>query len=152
MTARNESPRYREELARKLGLLMEVLTAHDGRPVTYNSISSWLREHDITLTQSRWKYMISGNRSSVRDETLLAGIAQYFEIDPCYLTGRGSPVAIEKVESALQYVRSERFGRTRLYAARQLGDVTPEGLQQLTKVLNDLNSSAVHPSDTPPAP
>lgn len=126
-----------KELARKLNLLMDVLTAPGGKPVTYRVLAEWLDARGISLSRARWAYMLSGTRYLVSDEKLLTAIAEFFEVDGSYLTGPSSDEVPQKIEAALQYVRAERLGAVRLFAARKLGDVSPETLDKLTRVLDE---------------
>ena len=138
--------RARTELARKLNLLVDVITAPNGKPVTYRLISEHLASRGIRLSRARWIYMLSGTRWTVTDRALLTGIAGYFEIDPRYLTETDGDVP-SRVEAALQYVRAERLGAVRLYAARKLGDVSPETLERLTAILDEASASALTDRD-----
>ena len=131
----------RAELARKLHLLCSTITAPDGGPVTYPKIRDWLADRDVKLSRSRWEYMRLGNRYVVEDERLLQAIAEYFEIDPSYLTGPASQLT-ETIDAALRFTLAERTSPVSLYAARTLNqDVTAEHLDRLTALLHEIEEA-----------
>ncbi|PYY31750.1 hypothetical protein [Curtobacterium sp. MCBD17_030] len=131
----------RAELARKLHLLCSTITAPDGGPVTYPKIRDWLADRDVKLSRSRWEYMRLGNRYVVDDERLLHAIAEYFEIDPSYLTGPASQLT-ETIDAALRFTLAERTSPVSLYAARTLNqDVTAEHLDRLTALLQEIEEA-----------
>lgn len=130
-------PEARAELARKLNLLMEVIMAPSGKPATFPVIEEFLHARGLKISRARWQYMLSGTRFLVDDPDLLGGIADFFEVDHAYLLPGSSGEIPKKVEAALQYARAERLGEVRLFAARRLGDVSPEILETLTAVLDE---------------
>ncbi|GAA1494071.1 hypothetical protein [Curtobacterium herbarum] len=131
----------RAELARKLHLLCSTITAPDGGAVTYPKIRDWLADRDVKLSRSRWEYMRLGNRYVVDDERLLRAIAEYFEIDPTYLTGPESQLT-ETIDAALRFTLAERTSPVSLYAARTLNqDVTAEHLDRLTALLREIEEA-----------
>lgn len=132
-----EQKHERAELARKLNLLMDVIVADDGKPTSYRALATFLEARGIKLSRARWTYMTSGNRYVVNDRRLLTGIAEFFEVDPSYLLGSNTDEIPAKVEAALQFVRAERLGAVRLFAARKLGEVSPETLAKLTAILDE---------------
>ena len=135
----------RAELARKLHLLCSTITAPDGGPVTYPKIRDWLADRDVKLSRSRWEYMRLGNRYVVEDERLLQAIAEYFEIDPSYLTGPESQLT-ETIDAALRFTLAERTSPVSLYAARTLNqDVTAEHLDRLTALLREFEEARSRP-------
>lgn len=139
LTAAQQS--QRAELARKLHLLCSTVTAPDGGPVTYPKIRDWLADRDVKLSRSRWEYMRLGNRYVVDDERLLRAVAEYFEIDPSYLTGPESQLT-ETIDAALRFTLAERTSPVSLYAARTLNqDVTAEHLDRLTALLREIEEA-----------
>lgn len=137
-----EQLRDRAELARKLNLLMDVIVAADGKPTTYRALADFLETRGIGLSRSRWAYMLAGNQYVVKDTKLLTAIAEFFEVDPSYLIGGDSDEIPAKVEAALQFVRAERLGAVRMFAARKLGEVSPETLEKLTAILDEAAQAA----------
>ena len=141
--------RRRAELARKLRLLMDVILAEDGKPVTYTVLAAYLKRRGLSLSRARWTYMLAGNRYLVDDHELLTGIADFFEVDPAYLIGSDGGDVPAKVEAALQFVRAERLGAVRMYATRKLGDFSPETLEKLTSILDEAERRSKDSPDGP---
>ncbi len=124
------------ELARKLGLLLDVVVAEGNTPYTYRQIEQGLNERGLSLSRARWAYMISGDGPLVTDTALLTGIGEFFRIPPAYLLGTGGDLP-ERVDSQLAFVKSLRAQRVVSFAARMLGDVSPETLRSITQIIND---------------
>ena len=66
----------------------------------------------------------------------MAGIAEFFRIPTAYLLGSDDDVP-ERVDSQLAFVRSLRAKRVVNFAARTLGDVSPETLRSITALLEE---------------
>ena len=130
------------ELARKLNLLLDVVVAEGNTPHTYRQIEAGLKERGLTLSRARWAYMITGEGPLVTDPALLTGIAEFFRIPPEYMLGSDGDLP-ERVDAQLAFVKSLRVARVVSFAARMLGDVSPETLQSITDLLE---------SDTPDPP
>jgi transcriptional regulator with XRE-family HTH domain len=125
----------REELARRLNLLMDVVQADNGEPYTYRVVAARLQEKGLTLSRARWSYMLSGERNDVKQQALLVGLAEIFEVPASYLLDADGEVP-DRVNSQLEFVRSLRARRVRAFAARTLDDVSPETLKAITDYLN----------------
>ncbi|WP_104131720.1 hypothetical protein [Cryobacterium sp. M91] len=130
------------ELARKLNLLLDVVVAEGNTPYTYRQIEAGLKERGLTLSRARWAYMITGEGPLVTDPALLTGIAEFFRIPPEYMLGSDGDLP-ERVDAQLAFVKSLRVARVVSFAARMLGDVSPETLRSITELLE---------SDTPVPP
>ncbi|MFO7691282.1 MAG: hypothetical protein R6W83_12150 [Cryobacterium sp.] len=124
------------ELARKLALLLDVVVAEGNTPYTYRQIEQGLNERGISLSRARWGYMITGDGPLVTDTALLTGIGEFFRVPPAYLLGTGGDLP-ERVDSQLAFVKSLRAKRVVTFAARLLGDVSPETLRSITELLNE---------------
>ena len=127
------------ELARKLNLLLDVVVAEGNTPYTYRQIEAGLKDRGLTLSRARWAYMITGEGPLVTDPALLTGIAEFFRIPPEYMLGSDGDLP-ERVDAQLAFVKSLRVARVVSFAARTLGDVSPETLRSITELLE---------SDTP---
>ena len=123
------------ELARKLNLLLDVVVAEGNTPYTYRQIEAGLNERGLTLSRARWAYMITGDGPLVTDPALLTGIAEFFRIPPEYMLGSEDDLP-ERVDAQLEFVKSVRVQRVVSFAARMLGDVSPETLRSITELLN----------------
>ncbi|WP_051973095.1 hypothetical protein [Cryobacterium sp. MLB-32] len=122
------------ELARKLNLLLDVVVAEGNTPYTYRQIAQGLTDRGIALSRARWAYMITGQGPLVTDVALLTGIGEFFRIPPEYLLGSDDDLP-ERVDSQLAFVKSLRVKRVVNFAARMLGDVSPETLRSITDLL-----------------
>jgi len=140
MTAANGvSPQL--ELARKLNLLLDVVVAEGNTPYTYRQIEAGLKERGLTLSRARWAYMITGEGPLVTDPALLRGIADFFRIPPEYMLGSSGDLP-DRVDAQLAFVKSLRVARVVSFAARTLGDVSPETLRSITALLQDQAAAA----------
>jgi hypothetical protein len=124
------------ELVRKLNLLLDVVVAEGNTPHTYKQIAAGLQERGLSLSRARWAYMITGDGPLVTDVDLLTGIGEFFRIPPEYLLGSDDDLP-ERVDSQLAFVKSLRARRVVSFAARTLGDVSPETLRSITALLEE---------------
>lgn len=122
-----------ELLANRLRTLLDVAEAATGQEVTYTDISEYLAGRDISLSRGRWSYILNGHRY-IEDVVLLDAISDFFEVPHGYL--RGDEDAPEHVTAQLDLVRAMRAARVRSFAARTLGDLSPETLGAITKYLD----------------
>ncbi|MFH5879463.1 hypothetical protein [Arthrobacter sp. NA-172] len=111
--------------------------------MTFNEVQSELAAKGIKLSRARWFYMKEGTGRLVTDRALLAGLCNLFNVDPSYLIGDDAELP-ERIDSQLEFVRSLRAARVKSFAARTLGDVSPETLRAITEFLN--KDIGLHPS------
>jgi hypothetical protein len=123
------------QLARRLNLLLDVVVAERGKPVTFREVQADLEARGIKLSRARWFYMKEGTGRLVSDMELLAGLCNIFNVDPSYLVGDDAELP-ERIDSQLEFVKSLRAARVKSFAARTLGDVSPETLRAITEYLN----------------
>jgi hypothetical protein len=131
-----ENRQAAENLANRLRLLIDVAVAETGAEPTYSQIAEFLRERGTKLSRSRWTYMVNGHRW-VQDRRLFEGLAAYFDVDAEFLAGEHGAVTPERVSAQLDLVRSMRAARVKAYAARTLGDISPEALNAISKYLDE---------------
>ena len=124
------------ELARRLNLLLDVVVAERGQPVTFREVQQKLAEKGIKLSRARWFYMKDGGGRLVSDPALLGALCDIFNVDPDYLMGSDASDLPERIDSQLEFVKSLRAARVKTFAARTLGDVSPETLRAITEYLN----------------
>ena len=124
------------ELARRLNLLLDVVVAERGQPVTFREVQQKLAEKGIKLSRARWFYMKDGTGRLVSDPALLGALCDIFNVDPHYLMGSDASDLPERIDSQLEFVKSLRAARVKTFAARTLGDVSPETLRAITEYLN----------------
>lgn len=123
------------QLARRLNLLLDVVVAERGKPVTFREVQAELDAKGIKLSRARWFYMKEGTGRLVSDPVLLAGLCKIFNVDPSYLIGNDAALP-ERIDSQLEFVKSLRAARVKSFAARTLGDVSPETLRVISEYLN----------------
>lgn len=123
-----------ELLANRLRTLLDVAEARTGNEVTFTAISEYLTGRGINLSRARWSYILNAHRY-VDDPQLLDALSDYFEVPHGYL--RGEQDAPEIVTAQLDLVRAMRAAKVRTYAARTLGDLSPETLGAITKYLDE---------------
>ena len=124
------------ELARKLNLLLDVVVAEGNTPYTYKQIAHGLKSKGVPLSRARWAYMITGEGPLVTDAALLTGIGEFFRIPPEYLLHSDGELP-DRVDAQLEFVKNLRVKRVVSFAARLLGDVSPETLRSITELLEE---------------
>lgn len=136
----NVSPDHqaRNELARKLNLLLDAVAAERGTPVTYKEIAAALDASGVSLSRARWSYMLSGTGHLVTDGTLLRGLAGYFDVDAEYLLGGPDVAEPERIAAVNELIVALRAAKVRTFAARTLGEVSPPTLRAITELLNQV--------------
>lgn len=131
-----ENRQSAENLANRLRLLIDVAIAETGAEPTYSQIAAFLSERGTKLSRSRWTYMVNGHRW-VQDRRLYEGLAAYFDVDAEFLAGDDGAVTPERVSAQLDLVRSMRAARVKAYAARTLGDISPDALHAISRYLDE---------------
>jgi transcriptional regulator with XRE-family HTH domain len=124
------------ELARRLNLLLDVVVAERGQPITFREVQEQLAGRGVKLSRARWFYMKDGTGRLVSDPDLLRALCEIFNVDPAYLLDADSADLPQRIDSQLEFVKSLRAARVKTFAARTLGDVSPETLRAITEYLN----------------
>lgn len=75
-----------------------------------------------------------GTGRLVSDPVLPAELCNSFKVDPSYLVGNDATLP-ERIDSQLEFVKSLRAARVKSFAARTLGDVSPETLRAISECL-----------------
>ena len=120
-------------LADRLRTLIDITSARTGSELTYTEIAEYLQGRGITLSRSRWSYVVNGHRFT-DDTKLVDAISDFFDVPHEYLRGEKE---LEMVAAELDLVRAMRARKVRTYAARTLGNLSPEALGAITKILDD---------------
>ncbi|MDP9694495.1 UNVERIFIED_ORG: hypothetical protein J2X79_002054 [Arthrobacter globiformis] len=123
------------QLARRLNLLLDAAVAERGKPVTFREVQAELAVRGIKLSRARWFYMKEGTGRLVSDPVLLSGLCSIFKVNPSYLIDDDTELP-ERIDSQLEFVKSLRAARVKSFAARTLGDVSPETLRAISEYLN----------------
>lgn len=127
-----QQEQHAELLASRLRTLMDITTARTGTEVTFTDVSEYLATRDITLSRSRWSYILNGHRYT-DDVRLVDAVSDFFEVPHSYLRGEEE---LEMVAAELDLVRAMRAMKVRTFAARTLGDLSPQALGAITKILD----------------
>ena len=131
----DQSTTAAEDLAKRLRLLLDVAQAETGSEPTFTQIAAFLETRGTKLSRSRWTYIVNGHRY-VQDARLLEGLAAFFDVDPAFLAGSHGAETPAKVSAQLDLVRSMRAARVKSYAARTLGDISPDALRAISRFLD----------------
>lgn len=132
----DESKVAAQDLAKRLRLLLDVVIAETGAEPTYAEIAAYLDARGTSLSRSRWTYMVNGHRY-VRDPAIFDGLAAFFDVEAAFLLGEDGAATPTKVSAQLDLVRSMRAAKVKSYAARTLGDISPEALQAISRFLDE---------------
>lgn len=137
--------RATELLANRLRTLMDVAEAEAGREVTFAEIREYVTGRGLTLSRARWSYILNGHRHT-EDVELLDALSDFFRVPHGYLRGEaGTPDA---VTAQLDLVRALRAAKVRTFAARTLGDLSPETLGAITRFLDREADRATSPDQS----
>lgn len=132
----DESKVAAEDLAKRLRLLLDVAITESGSEPTYAQIAVFLEKRGVSLSRSRWTYMVNGHRY-VQDPALFEGLAAFFDVDAAFLLGEDGVATPDKVTAQLDLVRAMRAAKVKSYAARTLGDISPKALQAISRFLDE---------------
>ena len=121
-------------LSQRLRLLVDLYTVeHDAEP-THTEVARSLESRGVSLSRARWSYMLNGHRQ-VDDPEVLDGLADFFGVDRAFV--RGEADMPERMAAQLELIRAMRESKVRSFAARTLGDVSPQTLSAITKFLDE---------------
>ncbi|KHK98834.1 hypothetical protein LK09_08140 [Microbacterium mangrovi] len=131
-----ESKAAAEDLAKRLRLLLDVAITETGAEPTHAQIAAFVQDRGVNLSRSRWTYMVNGHRY-VQDRRLFEALADFFDVDAAFLVGDDDAPMPARVRAQLDLVRSMRAAKVKSYAARTLGDVSPDALKAISRFLDE---------------
>lgn len=127
----------KERLADRMGILVDIWESDKNAPLNYPHVEEVLSAHEITLSRTRWSYLINGTGSLVTDQELLKGIAEFvFKVPATYLTDLYSETPPD-VEARMEFLDQMRKLKVKNFAARNLGATSPEILKTITKIIDE---------------
>ncbi|MCZ2403542.1 hypothetical protein IV498_10205 [Paenarthrobacter sp. Z7-10] len=127
----------KERLADRMGILVDIWESDNNTALTYPHVEEALSAHGITLSRTRWSYLINGTGSLVVDQELLSGIAEFvFEVPATYLCDLYSETPPE-VEARMDFLDQMRKLKVKNFAARNLGATSPEILKMIAKIIDE---------------
>lgn len=124
-----------EVLAAKVALLLDVIRSPGGEIYTFREIEAGLRKYGVNLSRTRWQRLKVGSPDGRWDDELKQAFSRFFDIDPGYLMERSGDLP-QRVAAELNLVRAMKLAEVETFAARTLGEVTPDALDELTAVLS----------------
>ena len=130
-------PSAQQILSRRLNLLLDVAAEERGAPLTFLALKKELADRGVGLSRARWSYMKDGTGRLVSDPRLLTAISEVFGVDPAYLLGDQGTGLPEVIDSKLEFLKALRAAKVKSFAARALGEVSPETLRAITEYLNN---------------
>jgi len=128
-----------ETLARKVNLLLDVVVAEGGKPYEFSDIQAGVRQHGYELSRTRWWRIRSGESLEVVPTEALVALAEFFEIDPVYLTDETGELP-ERIERELQLLKKMRRNQLKNIAARTLGDIDIKTLDAINALLDEVDA------------
>ena len=136
MIGKDRAAKRREELSRRLEILLDVVVAEGGEPYKFSEIQTALANKGVSLSRARWFYMKEGTGANVTDRNLLTALAEFFGVPPAYLLD-SDPELPARVEAQLQLLKAMRIAEVKSFAARALGDLSPEATEAIAKILEE---------------
>ncbi|MFK0007743.1 hypothetical protein ACIQTZ_11875 [Paenarthrobacter sp. NPDC090520] len=126
----------KERLADRMAILVDIWEADHNSALTYAHVEDALSAQGIHLSRTRWSYLINGNGSLVTDQDLLKAIAEFvFAVPGTYLCDLNSETPPE-VEARRDFLVQMRKLKVRNFAARNLGEMSPETLRTITEIID----------------
>lgn len=123
-------------LGRRINLLLDAAAERRGSVVLFPEIKSGLAARGVAMSRARWFYMKDGTGPLVKNKRVLTAICDMFEVDPSFLLNLDSDELPESIRARLEFVKALRAARVQAFAARTLGDVSPETLDAITEFLS----------------
>ena len=123
----------KERLADRMGLLVDIWESDNNTALTYPHVEEALSANGIQLSRTRWSYLINGTGSLVTDQELLKAIAEHvFKVPATYLTDLYSDTP-----PRMEFLDQMRKLKVKNFAARNLGETSPEILKTITKIIDE---------------
>ena len=127
----------KERLADRMGILVDIWESDNNTALTYPHVEEALSANGIQLSRTRWSYLINGTGSLVTDQELLKTIAEsVFGVPATYLTDLYSDTPPD-VEARMEFLDKMRKLKVKNFAARNLGETSPEILKTITKIIDE---------------
>ncbi|MGP4033730.1 hypothetical protein [Pseudarthrobacter sp. 1C304] len=136
MIGSRHASKRREELSRRLEILLDVVVAEGGEPYKFADIQEALTAKGISLSRARWFYMREGTGATVTDRKLLSALADFFGVPAGYLLD-SDPELPARVEAQLKLLKAMRIAEVQSFAARALGDLSPAATEAIAKILEE---------------
>lgn len=141
-------------MGRRINLLLDAAAEKRGYEILFPEIKAELAARGVGMSRARWFYMKDGTGPLVKNREVLTAICGIFEVDPSFLLDLSSEEIPETIQARLEFVKALRAARVQAFAARTLGDVSPETLNAITEFLSrdipriDASPTSSGPSNT----
>ncbi len=123
-------------MSRRINLLLDAAAEKRGHTVLFPEIKAELAARGVGMSRARWFYLKDGTGPLVKNKKVLTAICGMFDVDPSYLLDLDSVELPESIQARLEFVKALRAARVQAFAARTLGDVSPETLNAITEFLS----------------
>lgn len=123
-------------MGRRINLLLDAAAEKRGYDVLFPEIKTELAARGVAMSRARWFYMKDGTGPLVKNRKALTAICGMFDVDPSYLLDLDSDELPASIQARLEFVKALRAARVQAFAARTLGDVSPETLNAITEFLS----------------
>lgn len=124
----------REVLAAKLELLLDYARGVTGDPLQYPRIRDELAKRGLSVSRTRWHRLRSGSPANKWDPQLIEAVADFLDVPARYLLVRDAELPAKR-QAEIRLLWELRASKVQNFAARTLGDVGPETLNELTSIL-----------------
>lgn len=139
-------------MGRRINLLLDAAAEKRGYDVLFPEIKAELAARGVGMSRARWFYMKDGTGPLVKNRKVLTAICGMFDVDPSYLLDLDSDELPESIQARLEFVKALRAARVQAFAARTLGDVSPETLKAITEFLRqDMTAAGDNTTDSGPS-
>ena len=135
-SAAQRNLRESQILARKIDLLLDVVTTAEGKPFEFHDIQSALAEKGVKLSRTRWHHIKTGDATVRQPPEVLTALAEFFQINPDYLLRSDGEVP-ERIQHELELLAAMRRAKVKEFATRTLAEVDNETLDAIAALLDD---------------
>jgi hypothetical protein len=122
------------ELARRLNLALDYHELRTGSRLTFPEISAYVETHGESMSRARWQHMLTGDRGSTRDPSLLTTLERLFGLETGYFTGELDRSTL--VEAQAELINTLRAERVSVFAARTLNQpLSEEAIRAIHRIV-----------------
>lgn len=125
----------REVLASKLKLLLDLEEQRSGGALLFPRIERAMAERGVRLTRVRWYRLRTGSPDNKWDPHLLESLADFFGVPARYLLEREAQLPPD-LQAKVELLVAMRAAEVQGVAARIVGEVSPEALTELARLLD----------------
>lgn len=106
-----------------------------GEPVQFPEVEKFLTSRGVSISRGKWMYVLRGSDIRTQDRAMLEALSELLEVPEDYFyTGELS----SDLEKDVDLVAAMRAAKVQNFAARVLGDLAPEAVAAISKVLEEI--------------